>query len=369
MANRRNNATCSATVRRIGPALYCLVVGIVVNNALATPPAGYLLTWSDEFSGTALNTAKWTYVLGERNDAVNTQDAVTVGGGNLTITTYTSGGTNYTGMITTYDSYQQKYGYFEANIRFHDELGMWSAFWMKWGTPEIDIAEHWKYGAGGTRYDANAVQNALHWAGGDVARLTNNMGLASGFHTYGVSWKPTGFKFYVDNQVVLTNSDPAAASGIQVPLELILSSEVNHYGGVGDVPAGGYGSRLTSTTKMDVDYVRAYAITLYGDANLDGTVSFADLNTVLTNYNKAGTWNQGDFNNDGLVDFTDLNTLLTNYNHSLASNVVPTYSGLDAEAIRALSLAGLTVAAEPSTLALAGFGLLALVGHRWWKRK
>jgi len=39
---------------------------------------------------------------------------------------------------------------------------------------------------------------------------------------------------------------------------LILSSEVRNGGWAGSVPAGGYGSRLASTTRMTVDYVRSY---------------------------------------------------------------------------------------------------------------
>ena len=43
--------------------------------------------------------------------------------------------------------------------------------------------------------------------------------------------------------------------------------------------------------------------TLCGDANLDGVVNGADLNTVLSNYNKTGMyWAQGDFNYDGTVN-------------------------------------------------------------------
>ena len=55
--------------------------------------------------------------------------------------------------------------------------------------------------------------------------------------------------------------------------------------------------------------------TLYGDADLNGTVNGADLNTVLSNYNQTGmTWCQGDFNGDGTVNGADLNTVLSNYN-------------------------------------------------------
>jgi hypothetical protein len=96
-----------------------------------------------------------------------------------------------------------------------------------------------------------------------------------------------------------------------------------------------------------------------GDANLDGMVDFADLGMLLTNYNHAGNWTTGDFNHDGQVDFADLGILLTNYNRSFTSNVLPAYDGLDADAIRALSLAGVTVVPEPGTFGLLAIGLLA----------
>jgi T5SS/PEP-CTERM-associated repeat protein/autotransporter-associated beta strand protein len=87
--------------------------------------------------------------------------------------------------------------------------------------------------------------------------------------------------------------------------------------------------------------------TLYGDANLDGTVNGADLNTVLSNYNQAGNWNHGDFNYDGTVNGGDLNTVLSNYNQSLSVGAaVP----------------------EPSMLLLAAAGLTALLAYRWRKR-
>ena len=96
-----------------------------------------------------------------------------------------------------------------------------------------------------------------------------------------------------------------------------------------------------------------------GDANLDGTVNFTDLNIVLTNYNQAGGWMQGDFNHDGVVNFADLNILLTNYNQSFAgATIAPASYGLDAAAIRALSLAGVTVVPEPGALVMLAVALI-----------
>ena len=65
-----------------------------------------MLEWSDEFDGTTLDTTKWNYrLLGPRHDAINIENAVSVTNGVLTITTYTEGGTNFTGMIGTENIY------------------------------------------------------------------------------------------------------------------------------------------------------------------------------------------------------------------------------------------------------------------------
>ena len=58
-----------------------------------------------------------------------------------------------------------------------------------------------------------------------------------------------------------------------------------------------------------------------------------------------------------MVDVQDLALLAANYRHSLASDVVPAYDGLDAAAIELLSQAGVTVLPEPGTLTLLGAGL------------
>src|SRR5262249_26886849 len=138
---------------------------------LSPPGAGWQLLFQDDFDGTALNTSAWTVATGARRDAVNTASAVGVGGRNLTITTYTSGGTNYTGFLGTQGKFQATYGYYEARVQFQDSPGMWSAFWLQSptignpiGNPaaagtEIDVVEHRARDSAGTDVSNKAVSN------------------------------------------------------------------------------------------------------------------------------------------------------------------------------------------------------------------
>ena len=50
-----------------------------------------------------------------------------------------------------------------------------------------------------------------------------------------------------------------------------------------------------------------------GDANGDGVVNFADLNTVLANFGSNGPGIPGDVNDDDVVNFADLNIVLANF--------------------------------------------------------
>lgn len=57
----------------------------------------------------------------------------------------------------------------------------------------------------------------------------------------------------------------------------------------------------------DVEYwLRGIMGSEFGDANLDGRVSFLDIETIASNFNQPGDWADGDFNNDGTVDQADL---------------------------------------------------------------
>ena len=140
-------------------AIIAAALALGAPTAVAAPTSLDVLSWSDEFNGPGLDTARWAdRASGPRHDGILTPDAVSVGGGVLTIKTYTEGGTHYSGMISTYprgaDGFEQAYGYFEARIKFHSAPGQWSSFWLQSpmiGSPigdpasagvEMDVVEH-----------------------------------------------------------------------------------------------------------------------------------------------------------------------------------------------------------------------------------
>jgi beta-glucanase (GH16 family) len=248
-----------------------------------------LPAWSDEFNGTSLDLARWGHrATGPRHDGTLTPDAVSVGGGALTIKTYTEASRHYSGMISTQliapAGFEQTSGYFEARIKFISRAGQWWAFWLQsptrgnpMGDPatagvEMDIAEHRTRcvtapaptapaTCGPTNDIANRTQQALIWNGyGPESQAAIKLsaaltGLGNGsWHKWALRWTSTGLTFYYDGTAIWSQTSPISRRSQY----MILSSEVGAFF-AGAIPSGGYGSRLTSTTNMQVDYVRVWS--------------------------------------------------------------------------------------------------------------
>jgi len=190
-------------------------------------------------------------------------------------------------MISTHrrgaDGFEQAYGYFEARIKFHGAPGQWSSFCLQSptianpiGDPatagvEMDVVEHRTRCVTAptptpaatctpTNDISGRAQQALIWDGyGPESRssvkLTDPLfGLGNdSWHTWALRWTPTELTFYYDDAVTWTMTRPISRQAQY----LILSSEVGEFF-AGAIPATGYGTRATSTTNMQVDYVRAY---------------------------------------------------------------------------------------------------------------
>lgn len=254
------------------------------------------LTWSDEFSGSNLDRTRWSYrASGPRHDGILTPDAVSVGKGVLTIKTYTEADPStglpqhYSGMIGSQRvgsvGFEQTYGYFKARVKFNSSPGQWSAFWLQsptLGSPlrdpaaagvAMDVAEHRARCVSALppipselcapdNDISNRIQQELNWDGyGADAKAVQKLsdplvGLTNGsWHTWALRWTPTSLTFYYDGAEIWCQTGPISRRSEYI----ILSSEVGQ-SFAGTIPAAGYGSRETSRTNMQVDYVRVWSL-------------------------------------------------------------------------------------------------------------
>lgn len=270
-------------IHQVGIALGAAALLLCGHSLHAAPPSGsgWNQVWGDEFEGSSLDLGKWQYQsTGLRRQAYNTPGAVAVTGGNLTISTYSKGTTHYTGMVSTNNVFLYTYGYIEARINYDDSPGMWSAFWMQgptMGNPsiysvdtnlagtEIDICEHRVVDANSSNISSKIVGN-IHWKGygadhQSTGYTSPNLDLGGSYHIYGMEWTPTQQKFYIDGVLRWTINNGSNSPVSNRSEYIWLSSEVQSDAEVdwaGPIPAEGYGSIDTTTTKMFVDYVRVY---------------------------------------------------------------------------------------------------------------
>lgn len=212
--------------------------------ALSSPvSAAWEMVWNDEFDGTTLDSSKWDIEVNcwgggnaEKQCYTARSTNVYVSGGALHLRpvagTYQGSNSGCTlnnensctwtqpatsGRVRTLRAVNGswKYGRFEARLRLPKGNFLWPAFWMLptdnvygvWaGSGEIDIME-----ARGQRPYASS--SALHFGGlwpnnryTTSDDKTQNFDLTADFHIFAVEWDEKSMKFFVDNNVIWTQS-------------------------------------------------------------------------------------------------------------------------------------------------------------------
>jgi len=199
------------------------------NTGYSTPLSypGYTLAWSDEFSGSALDLNAWNQETGNGSGGwgnneleyyTNSTKNTFVSNGNLIIEARKelTSGLNYTsGRMTTQGKKTFKFGRIDIRAKLPVGKGIWPALWMlgssistvSWpACGEIDIME-----LVGTY--PSRVTGTMHWkaVNGSATNKGANYNLASGdfsqqFHVYSIIWTENNIKWYVDDQLFLTNT-------------------------------------------------------------------------------------------------------------------------------------------------------------------
>jgi beta-glucanase (GH16 family) len=227
----------------------------------------YALVWSDEFSGTAVDAAKWNFETGGGGWGNNEQEYykaenATVANGNLVITAKReqNGNQLYTSSrMTTANKEEATFGLISARIKMPVGQGLWPAFWMlgsnistvSWPKcGELDIMEHIN--------TDNKIYGTMHWDGGGGhvqygrdTTITN----AGDYHVYAIAWDQNSINWYVDNKLYATgnianNINNTAA--FHLPFFIVLNFAVG-----GSWPGQTVDTSLFPVS-MYVDYVRVY---------------------------------------------------------------------------------------------------------------
>ncbi len=238
----------------------------------ASAPAGWTLSWSDEFDGAALDRSKWTFDIGghgwgnaELQYYTDRPDNVRVAGGQLVIEARREayGGKAYTSArIKTAGLMEQMHGHFEARIKVARGQGIWPAFWMlgadigKIGWPragEIDIMEN-------IGKEPAIVHGTVHGPGysgehafGAPSRLKRGA-YADDFHVFAVEWEPGEIRWYRDG-IHYHTARPDLVKGDWVferPFFVLLNLAVG-----GHWPGNPDGTTVLPQ-RMLVDWVRVY---------------------------------------------------------------------------------------------------------------
>jgi len=240
---------------------------------LAEPPEPekWRLTFADEFEATHLDTTRWmtTYSDGSRTNSGNSEaeyyadDAFELQNGILRIRAEkrTMGGFNYTsGMITSYGSFRQLYGYFEIRAKMPQGKGLWPAYWLlpvdHW-PPEIDVLEV-------LGHQPDIVYTTNHWG----ADWQHHQGqgywyqgpdFSADFHVYGMEWESNVIIWTVDGV-------ERFRSYIGVPQEaMYLLANL----AVGGTWPGDPDMTTPFPSYLDIDYIRAYQRTASRSVPLD----------------------------------------------------------------------------------------------------
>jgi beta-glucanase (GH16 family) len=251
---------CGAAVAAL---LLALPSGALAQGAdvktVSAPLPGYALAWSDEFDGTALDAAKWTYRTDSKNLSTQKSENVVVKDGllRLTLKKEAAGGKNYTGAgIISRPAF--KYGYYEARIKMPDGDGWHNSFWLMKhdgsGTTDsqeasqgIDIVQndcidHQSYTVAVNKYNPLPTETLGY------QRLPSP-DLAADFHVFGCEFTPAAAKFFLDGNLVQT----VAAARIQHgEMNVWFSSIASHLGGTVQV------DNAALPQEAQCDYVRVY---------------------------------------------------------------------------------------------------------------
>lgn len=172
--------------------------------------------FEDEFSGSALDRAKWNVIVtgrtvnNEQQAYIDSTDVLDVGGGTLTIRPRFRAGYRteegnafdfVSGRIDTRGKFDFAYGTAAARMKLAAGAGLWPAFWAlgngRWpDTGEIDVMEN----VGEPTWTSVALHGPGYFGNTPlVKRATVDI---TAWHVYAVDWTPDTLVFRIDEREI-----------------------------------------------------------------------------------------------------------------------------------------------------------------------
>lgn len=247
------------------------------SNNNGSVPNGYNLVFNEDFNNFSLDGSKWNtsyrwgpqwVINGESQHYVDILNQPDFGhspfefnGEHLTISATrtpdwlrdSAGQQDYlSGVLTTHNKFNMKYGYVEMRAKLPRGKGLWPAFWLLHSgdynkRPEIDVVEM-------LGENPNVVYNTYHYFENNNLQSTPSFQVtgadySADFHTYGVQWEPGRIIWYVDG-VERNRFDNGNVS--YEDMYLLVNLAVG--GWWGGLPDGS----TPFPARLSIDYIRAY---------------------------------------------------------------------------------------------------------------
>lgn len=156
------------------------------------------------------------------------------------------------GMIHSYSTFSQRYGFFEMVARLPKGRGLWPAFWLlptsgAW-PPEIDVMEV-------LGNDTTTYYGSSHWTGKAGQRafrtlqLPTGRDLSTGFNAFGCKWTESGLVFTLNRQRIGRLRQP---SRVNVEMYLLAGLAVGGWAGSPD-------SETRLPARLEIQSIKVWA--------------------------------------------------------------------------------------------------------------
>ena len=196
--------------------LIILYINLQIIYASSINLDNYSLIWEDNFNKENLDLNKWNYrYLGKRKNAINDISTVNILDSKyLELSLIKKENHIYSSMISTENSFQIKYGYFEAMIKLPKEKGLQAAIWLQSSTygqkindlefsgAEIDIIEY-------VRSSPNKVYHSIYYNGygKDKIKIQSSTKIDSEkWNKIALLWNKNGYYFFINDELVYQTS-------------------------------------------------------------------------------------------------------------------------------------------------------------------